>query len=220
MLSSLVRLVPYALGSGRSRFRLVSYVLSLVVAAVAAAVVPLVFRRVVDHGLAVHRPMVGLVWTLVALAVSVVAAAATAGAGWLGAWVGQDLTYRLRVDLYRHIGRQSVGFFAQSRSGALASRISGDAVDVQGLVQSVLGTIAGQGLTFVTAVVAMIILDPLATVIALAAAPVVSAPDPAVRPPASRGRPPAGRGPCARAAPTHRAAECRGRSSTHDLRHA
>ena len=171
MLSSLARLAPYAWGSGRAQFRLSCYVFCLVAAAFAATSTPLLFRRVVDDGLAAGQPTVGLAWAVAAFAVALVAAGATASAGWLGAWVGQDLTYRLRIDLYRRICRQPVAFFAQSRSGALASRISGDALDVQGLVQSVLGTLAGQGLTFAFAVAAMVVLDPLATVVALAAAP-------------------------------------------------
>lgn len=171
MHSSFRRLASYALGDWRSRSRLLFYLFSLVAAAAAAAAVPLFFRRVVDDGLTRHLPSVALTWTALALVASLIAAAGTATSGWLGSAIGQGLTYRLRQDLYRHISRQPVAFFARSRSGALASRVTGDAVEVQQLIQGVLGTLAGQGLTLLLAVIAMITLDPVATVIALAAVP-------------------------------------------------
>ena len=171
MRSDLVRLIPYALSSRRSRGRLGIYLLCLLLASMAATAVPLLFRQVVDRGLARSRPTVALDWTLGALAISIIAAGSTALSGWLGAAVGQDLTYRLRLDLYRHISAQPVGFFAQSRAGVLTSRISADAVQVQGLIQSLLGTLVGQGLTFVVATVGMVTLDPAATLVAITALP-------------------------------------------------
>jgi ATP-binding cassette subfamily B protein len=167
-ISLLARLPPYLRAS---RVALSAFIASLLIAAGASTAVPLIFRRVVDEGLVPGRPPVAVLWTAVALSSSLTAAAATSLSGALGSRIGADLTYRLRRHLHAHLSRQSLSFYAQSRSGALASRITNDAVDAQTVVQGVLGTVVGHGFTFAVSVTAMILLDPVVAVLTLLGTP-------------------------------------------------
>jgi ATP-binding cassette subfamily B protein len=169
----LLRLRPYA----REQWRwLCTYMLVLIVSATASAAVPLGFRRAVDDGLAVGDNATALRWATLAWGLGLAAAAATACGGWLGATLGMNLAYRLRIDLYRHMCEQPLSFFARSQAGALASRINNDAIDAQALVQSLLGTLVGQGMTLIVALVAMYALDPWAVLVIAVASPTLLLP--------------------------------------------
>ncbi|HEY9293462.1 MAG TPA: ABC transporter ATP-binding protein, partial [Microlunatus sp.] len=145
-------------------------------ASLGGAAVPLLFRHAVDDGLVRNDPKTALTWTAAALLVGLGAAGATAGSGFLGAAIGTDLTFELRRDLYQHLIHQPVTFFARSRAGAIISRISHDAIDAQSLIQTVLGTLVGQGLTLIAAVAALVSLSPLAAVVTLLTAPLILIP--------------------------------------------
>ncbi|WP_372462441.1 MULTISPECIES: ABC transporter transmembrane domain-containing protein [Streptomyces violaceusniger group] len=58
------------------------------------------------------------------------AVGAALGERWLVVGLAEDVTVRLRCDLFQHLQGQSDAFFSAARPGALVSRLSGD---VQGV---------------------------------------------------------------------------------------
>jgi ATP-binding cassette subfamily B protein len=85
--------------------------------------------------------------------------------------LGQDVLRDLRDRLYRHLQGLSLSFYASSRTGDLQSRITNDVGGVQNAVTTTLSSILSNIVTFASAIVAMILLSPPLTVLALATVP-------------------------------------------------
>lgn len=137
---------------------------------------PLLIQRVFDDGLfpAEGGTDLNLV-TLLAIAMLVVAVVSTV----LGVLqtistnrLGQTVLRDLRDDLYGHLQKLSLSFYSSSRTGDLQSRITNDVGGVQSAVTSTLSNIFSNGVTFLSAVVAMALLSVPLTVLSLLLLPV------------------------------------------------
>ena len=166
--SVLLRLRPFLAGQ---RSRLALYLTTLLVSSLLAVAVPLVFRRVVDDGLAAGATTVALTWTGVALAFGLVAAATGALANTTGAEIGGRIVEMLRVKLFEQITAQPYTFHAQSKAGAVVSRLTRSPRAAQNLIQAIFGTLVGQGVLLVVAVAALARLSLTAIVVVLAIVP-------------------------------------------------
>nr|WP_269091185.1 ABC transporter ATP-binding protein [Actinopolymorpha cephalotaxi] len=160
--------MPFLAGQ---RSRLALYLTLLLTSALLAVVVPLTFQRVVDDGLAAGATGVALAWTGVALALGLVAAGAGAVANASGAEVGGRIVEALRVKLFEQIIAQPYAFHAQSKAGAVVSRLTRSPRAAQNLIQAIFGTLVGQGVLLVLALGALARLSLAATLVVLAVAP-------------------------------------------------
>ncbi len=148
----------------------------VLVGAVIGIANPLLIQRVFDDGLFPSGggdPDLGLVVTL-----SIVMLIITLGSTVLGVVqtivtnrLGQDVLRELRDRLFSHLQRQSLSFYSSSRTGDLQSRITSDVGGVQGAVTSTLSNILSNAVTFVSAVVAMLLLSIPLTILSLAMVP-------------------------------------------------
>ncbi len=86
--------------------------------------------------------------------------------------VGADLMVRLRVRIFAHLQRLSLGFFTEEKSGVLFSRQTSDPVSLAALFQEGLVQLAVQALTLAIVTVLLVALNPwLAAVMLLAVVP-------------------------------------------------
>ena len=85
--------------------------------------------------------------------------------------LGQDVLRDLRNQLYEHLQRLSLSFYSSSRTGDLQSRITSDVGGVQTAVTSTLSNILSNSVTFLSAVVAMLLLSVPLTLLSLATVP-------------------------------------------------
>nr|WP_272956146.1 ABC transporter transmembrane domain-containing protein [Actinopolymorpha rutila] len=143
----------------------------LLTSALLAVVVPLTFQRVVDDGLSTGAVAVAMKWIGVALALGLVAAGAGAVANAAGAELGGRIVEALRTKLFERIITQPYAFHTQSRAGAVISRLTRSPRAAQNLIQSIFGTLVGQGVLLVVAVGALARLSLPATVVVLAIVP-------------------------------------------------
>jgi len=99
---------------------------------------PLLLREIIDVALPNGDARL-LVWSV----------AAMVGAGALGRLIavgqfslnvriGQGVMFDLRNELYRHLQRQTLRFFTESKTGELISRVSGDVAGIEGVVTGTL----------------------------------------------------------------------------------
>lgn len=136
---------------------------------------PLLTQRVFDDALfpASGSPDVGLLVTLVAvmLAVSLLSGVTGVAQTILTNRLGQDVLRDLRDRLYQHLQTLSLSFFAGARTGDLQSRITSDVGGVQSAVTTTLSNILWNGVAFVSALIAMIVLSPALTAITLGTIP-------------------------------------------------
>jgi ATP-binding cassette subfamily B protein len=140
-------------------------------AAVITVAVPLLLKRIVDDGILKHN-VAEVVWVA-----GVVAILALAGAGlavaqrWYSARVGEGLIYDLRTQVFRHVQRQPIAFFTRAQTGSLVSRLNSDVIGAQQALTSTLSSVVSNALTLVLVLVAMVLLSPLVTVVALVLLP-------------------------------------------------
>jgi len=86
--------------------------------------------------------------------------------------VGADLMVRLRVRLFEHLQRLSLGFFTEEKSGVLFSRQTSDPVSLAALFQEGLVQLAVQALTLLIVTSLLLALNPtLAGIMLLAVVP-------------------------------------------------
>ncbi len=90
---------------------------------------------------------------------------------YLAAYIGQNLTARLRNQLFEHLQRLSLDWHGKQKKGDLVQRVTGNIADVEKFVTDGIIDLLGGLLTIVGIAAVMIFLSPLYTVIALAIAP-------------------------------------------------
>ncbi|GAA4995564.1 ABC transporter ATP-binding protein [Actinopolymorpha pittospori] len=160
----------------RQRSRVAAYIGLLLIAALLAVLVPLAFQRAVDDGLTVGATKTALTWTGVALALGLFATGAGAVANAMGAEIGARVSEALRRSQFDTITAQPYAFHAQSKAGAVISRLTRSPSAAQNLIQSVFGTLVGQGVLLILAVAMLARFSVTAFVFVLAMAPLFMIP--------------------------------------------
>jgi ATP-binding cassette, subfamily B, bacterial len=137
------------------RWSLATVVLIIVLSSVLAMASPFLLRAVIDDALP-HADVRLLVWLVLGM---VAVAAVTSVLGvvqtWISTAVGQKVMHRLRVDVFTHLQRQSIGFFTRTRTGEVQSRITNDIGGMEAVVTSTATSIAANLTTAIATMVAM-----------------------------------------------------------------
>ena len=87
--------------------------------------------------------------------------------------VGQRVVRDLRNELFRHIVRQSAGFFARHTTGGLMSRMMHDIMRIQQVVTVTLGDLLRESITIVGLAALLCLLDARLTLVATSCTPLV-----------------------------------------------
>ena len=151
---------PDRAAGDRISWRVLAMFLSLV-AATAAALAPAPLAKVaIDQG--IQRHDVGALDLIVALFLvsAIVYAVATYAQTYLVGWVGQRALQDLRIRLFIHLQRLSIGFYSRNRTGVIISRMTNDVEALDQLVEDGMATLIQSGLTLIGVVVILFVLDP------------------------------------------------------------
>lgn len=147
-------------------------VATLIVTATTLAM-PYLMKEAVDTYIAA-RDLRGLGWlSLIYLALNGVYWLAIYGQGYLSAWVGQQVVYDLRRDLFDHVLRQSITFHEQERVGGIMSRLTNDVNAVSEVASSGALNLVTDVVSLVGIIVIMASLNVGLTLVTLVAVPVV-----------------------------------------------
>src|SRR5215213_2987408 len=133
---------------------------ALAIATGAALAPPYLAGRAIDSG--IHDKDTGaLTIILVAfLAAALVNWGATYVQTYLINWVGQRALQDLRLELFEHLQRLSIGFYSRRKTGVLISRITNDVQALDQLVTEGISTLVSATLTLVGTAVILVVLDP------------------------------------------------------------
>lgn len=93
--------------------------------------------------------------------------------GYLLQFIGERVMADLRIKLFQHLQSLSLSFFNERRTGELVSRLTNDVSTVRGVVTSDISTALSQALTFVGALILIVITDWRLTLFMFALIPVV-----------------------------------------------
>ena len=142
------------------RWRVLAMFLSLV-AATAAALAPAPLAKLaIDQGIQRHDVGALDLIVVVFLVSAVVYAVATYAQTYLVGWVGQRALQDLRIRLFIHLQRLSIGFYSRNRTGVIISRMTNDVEALDQLVEDGMATLIQSGLTLIGVVVILLVLDP------------------------------------------------------------
>lgn len=149
------RVLPYARPyRGRVALLLASVILntSLTVAT------PLLFKYIIDNGIAKDDTALVLGTSLVVAGLAVFQMLLGIAESWFSAQVAEGLVYHLRTRVFDHVQRQSLAFFTRAQTGALVSRLNTDVVAAQQAVAMLLSSVVSAALTLVFVLATMFVL--------------------------------------------------------------
>src|SRR5258708_619202 len=134
----------------------------IVVTSTIGIVNPLLIRAVFNNALFVRGgPRLGLLYVLVAVmaAVPIVNGAIGHVQTYETTGVGQSVMRDLRNRLYAHLQTLPLAFFTNTKTGEIQSRLANDVGGVQTVVTTTASTILANVVTFISSIVAMIIIS-------------------------------------------------------------
>jgi ATP-binding cassette, subfamily B, bacterial len=153
----------------------VAWVIGLIVVTSTVGIVnPLLIQAVFNKALFVHDgPRLGLLYVLVAImaAVPIVNGAIGILQTYETTRVGQQVMRDLRDRLYSHLETLSLAFFTNTKTGEIQSRLANDVGGVQTVVTTTASTILANVVTFVSSIVAMIIISWQLTIVSVFTVP-------------------------------------------------
>ncbi|MEA2440550.1 MAG: ATP-binding cassette, subfamily bacterial [Thermoleophilaceae bacterium] len=132
---------------------------ALLLATAASLAPPYLAGRAIDDG--IRAGDLGALWVIVALFVvaAIVTWGATYAQTYLVNWVGERALQDLRVELFRHMQRLSVGFYSRNKAGVLISRMTNDVEALNQLVTDSVVTLFQSSLTLIGTAVILVLLD-------------------------------------------------------------
>jgi ATP-binding cassette, subfamily B, bacterial len=153
----------------------VVFVIGLIVVTSTVGIVnPLLIQAVFNKALFVRGgPRLGLLYVLVAImaAVPIVNGAIGILQTYETTRVGQQVMRDLRDRLYSHLETLSLAFFTNTKTGEIQSRLANDVGGVQTVVTTTASTILANVVTFVSSIVAMIIISWQLTIVSVFTVP-------------------------------------------------
>jgi ATP-binding cassette subfamily B protein len=142
------------------RGRVALMLIALWVATGAALAPPYLAGRALDDGIAKQDTGALTVILIAFLAAALINWGATYVQTLLLNWVGQRALQDLRLQLFEHLQRLSIGFYSRNRTGVLISRITNDVEALNQLVTDGIQTLFSSTLTLVGTAVILVVLDP------------------------------------------------------------
>jgi ABC-type multidrug transport system fused ATPase/permease subunit len=145
---------------GPYRGRVILMLFALLVATGAALVPPYLAGLAIDAGIE-EGDSGALTLILIAfVAAALVNWGATYVQTYLINWVGQRALQDLRIQLFEHLQRLSIGFYSRNKAGVLISRLTNDVQALDQLVTEGIQTLFSSTLTLIGTTVILLVLDP------------------------------------------------------------
>jgi ATP-binding cassette subfamily B protein len=156
------------------RWRVVAMFASLIAATGAALAPAPLAKLAIDDGIKRHDVATLDVVVGAFLASALIYAVASYAQTYLVGWVGQRALQDLRVRLFSHLQRLSIGFYSRNRAGVIISRITNDVEALDQLVEDGMATLFQSGLTLIGVVVILFVLDARLALLTFLALPVLA----------------------------------------------
>ena len=141
------------------RGRVIVMFVALLLATGAALAPPYLAGRAIDDGIRAEDMSALTVIVILFVAAALLNWVATYLQTYLINWVGQRALQDLRIELFQHLQRLSVGFYSRNRAGVLISRITNDVQALDQLVTEGISTLFSATLTLVGTAVILVLLD-------------------------------------------------------------
>jgi ABC-type multidrug transport system fused ATPase/permease subunit len=141
------------------RARVILMFVALLLATGAALAPPYLAGRAIDDGIRDRDTDALMVIVIAFVAAAVINWAATYLQTYLINWVGQRALQDLRIEVFQHLQRLSVGFYSRNKAGVLISRLTNDVQALDQLVTEGISTLFSATLTLAGTAVILVLLD-------------------------------------------------------------
>jgi ABC-type multidrug transport system fused ATPase/permease subunit len=142
------------------RGRVALMMAALWIATGAALVPPYLAGRAIDDGIRDGDTGALTIILIAFVAAAVVNWGATYAQTYLINWVGQRALQDLRLELFEHLQRLSIGFYSRRKTGVLISRLTNDVQALDQLVTEGMSTLVSATLTLIGTAVILVVLHP------------------------------------------------------------
>jgi len=144
---------------------------SIILAALCGALPPLFLKRIVDHAIP-QRQLTLLFLLCGGMALGpLVAGLLGVAQRYLAAFIAERVMFDLRVQLFRHVQRQSLNYFASAKSGEVVSRVLNDVQGVGHMMQENLVKLLQNAMVFAVSTAVIFSLDWRLALVAFALLP-------------------------------------------------
>ena len=130
---------------------------ALLLATGAALAPPYLAGRAIDDGIRGQDTQALTIIVIVFVVAAVVNWVATYVQTFLINWVGQRALQDLRIELFQHLQRLSIGFYSRNKAGVLISRLTNDVQALDQLVTDGISTLFSATLTLVGTAVILVL---------------------------------------------------------------
>jgi ABC-type multidrug transport system fused ATPase/permease subunit len=141
------------------RARVMLMFASLLLATGAALAPPYLAGRAIDDGIGEQDTGALTIIVIVFLAAALLNWVATYVQTFLINWVGQRALQDLRIEVFQHLQKLSIGFYSRNKAGVLISRLTNDVQALDQLVTEGISTLFSATLTLVGTAVILVLLD-------------------------------------------------------------
>jgi ATP-binding cassette, subfamily B, bacterial len=172
-LRPLASLLPYV---RRYRWRALSALAALILAALTTLIVPVAVRRMIDFGFTERGIALIDSYFLVMIGVAAVLALSSALRYYLVTTIGERIVADLRGDVFAHLTALSPAFFDEARTGEVISRLTADTTQVKSAVGTSVSIALRNLVLFVGAGAMMVVTSPRLSSFVLAAIPIIVLP--------------------------------------------
>jgi ATP-binding cassette, subfamily B, bacterial len=152
------------------------FLVLIIVDAVIGAANPLIYRSIIDNGIAKHRN--GLIVDLALLlgGLAVADALLSLWQRWVSARIGEGLIYDMRSRVFEHVQKMPIAFFTRTQTGALVSRLNNDVLGAQQAFTDTFSSVVSNAIGVTITLAAMFLLSWEITLVALFMLPVFLVP--------------------------------------------
>ncbi|MEA2407022.1 MAG: ATP-binding cassette, subfamily bacterial [Thermoleophilaceae bacterium] len=141
------------------RGRVMLMFVALVLATGAALAPPYLAGRAIDDGITKGDTGTLTIIVVLFLAAALINWVATYVQTFLINWVGQRALQDLRIEVFQHLQRLSIGFYGRNKAGVLISRLTNDVQALDQLVTEGISTLFSATLTLIGTAVILVLLD-------------------------------------------------------------
>ena len=132
---------------------------AMVLAVASSLVPPYLAGRAIDDGIRGGDLHALTIIVLVFVGAAIVNWGASFAETYLVNWVGQRALQDLRIEIFRHLQKLSIGFYSRNRAGVLISRLTNDVQALDQLVTDGIYTMFSAGLTLLGTAAILVLLD-------------------------------------------------------------
>lgn len=137
------------------RKQLIIFLIFIALGAAVSAINPLIYRAIIDKGIGEKDSALVIRLAILVATLAIISALLSVAERVFSARIGEGLIFDLRTEVFDHVQKMPIAFFARTKTGALVQRLNGDVLGAQQAFTSTLAGVVSNLLTVLFVLIAM-----------------------------------------------------------------